>query len=144
MVPAHFVVLEELPLTANGKLDRKALPVPEKAQGQTDSYLPPRNATEQALCEVLQEILKVEQVGIQDNFFSLGGDSILSIRVVAALKRKDILIDIKDVFQLQTVERLAARVMDNAYLLISKMSDSAGEQKEKLISEGKEIEEGVL
>src|SRR5688572_3568469 len=107
MVPAWIALLEALPLTANGKVDRKALPAPEEEDGPTALYVGPRNAIEQAMCEVWQETLKVEQVGIRDNFFSLGGDSILSIRVVGTLKNRGILVEIKDIFQHQTIEQLA-------------------------------------
>jgi len=107
MAPARIVLLEELPLTANGKVDRKALPALEGEDRLSALYVAPRNAIEQAMCEVWQEALKAEQVGIRDNFFSLGGDSILSIRVVGMLKSRGIKVEIKDIFQHQTIERLA-------------------------------------
>ncbi len=107
MVPTRIVVLEQLPLTPNGKVDRKALPVPEEVEREKYGYVEPRDETEEALCEVWQEVLKVEQVGIHDNFFSLGGDSILAIRVVSMLKSRGVKLDIKDIFQHQTVEQLA-------------------------------------
>ncbi len=121
MVPAHFVLLDQLPLTANGKVDRKALPAPDAGDVEA-AYLAPRNETEQALCEVWQEVLKVDRVGVQDNFFSLGGDSILSIRVVSLLKSRGIPLDVKDIFQHQTVEQLAMQAGQAA----------AGEQAEPL------------
>ncbi len=108
MVPGQYVLLEKLPLTANGKVDRKALPAPEGGAGQEAVYVAPRNAVEQALCEIWQEVLKREQVGVEDNFFSLGGDSILSIRVVSMLKSRGITLSIKDIFQNQTIDQLAA------------------------------------
>ncbi len=108
MVPGQYVLLEKLPLTANGKVDRKALPAPEGGAGQETMYVAPRNAVEHALCEIWQEVLKREQVGVEDNFFSLGGDSILSIRVVSMLKSRGITLSIKDIFQNQTIDQLAA------------------------------------
>ena len=108
MVPTEFVLLAELPLTPNGKVDRKALPAPA-GESQQAEYVAPRNAVEQALCEVWQEVLKRERVGIEDNFFSLGGDSILSIRVVALLKSRGIALGINDIFQHQTIALLAAQ-----------------------------------
>jgi amino acid adenylation domain-containing protein len=108
MEPAHFLVLGEMPLTANGKVDRKALPAPEIGDMERSGYVEPRNETEEAMREVWQEVLKLERVGVQDNFFSLGGDSILSIRVVSMLKSRGIRLDIKDIFQHQTIEHLAA------------------------------------
>jgi len=110
MVPAHFVVLDEMPLTPNGKLDRKALPAPDAEDVQTGLYVEPSNATEQAMCEVWQEVLKLDRVGVEENFFSLGGDSILSIQVVSMLKSRDIVVDIKDIFKHQTIAQLAAQI----------------------------------
>ncbi len=107
MVPSAFVLMEELPLTPNGKLDRKALPAPEAGQAEAAQHVAPRNATEEAICEVWREVLKYERVGVEDNFFSLGGDSILSIRVVSLLKRRGLSIEVKDIFQNQTVAQLA-------------------------------------
>src|SRR6185436_13749181 len=107
MAPARIVLLEALPLTANGKVDRKALPAPEGEDGTAALYVGPRNTIEQAMCEIWQEVLDRYPVGVQDNFFSLGGDSILSIRVVAMLKGRGILVEIKDIFQHQTIEQLS-------------------------------------
>src|SRR6185436_1598029 len=109
MVPAHFVLLVQLPLTPNGKVDRKALPAPDAGDAYAAPYLAPRNDVEWAICEVWQEVLGVEQVGIEDNFFNLGGDSILSIRVVSLLKSRGLAIEIRDIFQHQTVGQLAAQ-----------------------------------
>ncbi|PSL78526.1 hypothetical protein C7T35_42455, partial [Variovorax sp. WS11] len=77
MVPAVILVLDTLPLNANGKIDRKALPAVE-AQGQ-ETYEAPEGEIEQALAEVWQQVLGVERAGRHDNFFELGGDSILSL-----------------------------------------------------------------
>ena len=107
MVPSAFVMLDELPLTPNGKVDRKALPAPDEGEGEMRAYVAARNEVEQALCDVWQEVLRRELIGVHDNFFSLGGDSILSIRVVSQLKSRGIVLDIKDIFQHQTIEQLA-------------------------------------
>lgn len=80
MVPSQLMVLAQFPLSANGKLDRKALPEPER---ETVAYEAPVGETEQALALLWQELLGVARVGRQDNFFALGGDSIQSLRVVA-------------------------------------------------------------
>ncbi|HTQ81129.1 MAG TPA: amino acid adenylation domain-containing protein, partial [Thermoanaerobaculia bacterium] len=85
MVPAVFVVLDALPITPNGKVDRRALPAPEWAP--TAAYQPPRDAVEETLAAIWSEVLKVERVGIDDNFFELGGDSILSIQVISRAAR---------------------------------------------------------
>jgi acyl-coenzyme A synthetase/AMP-(fatty) acid ligase/aryl carrier-like protein len=90
MVPSSIVVLERLPLTPNGKLDRGALPAPEALPGR--GYRAPRNAMETLLCGLYAELLGVERVGIDDNFFALGGDSIVSIQLVSRARRAGLLI----------------------------------------------------
>src|SRR5439155_26873185 len=81
MVPAAFVVLDRLPLTPNGKLDRRALPEPA---AQRKSYRAPRTYEEETLCRIVGEVLSLkEQVGLDDHFFHLGGDSIISIQLVS-------------------------------------------------------------
>ena len=82
------------------------IPVP-RPWGERSEYDAYKNTIEQAMCEVWQEVLDRDQVGVRDNFFSLGGDSILSIRVVGMLKGRGILVEIKDIFQHQTIEQLA-------------------------------------
>jgi alpha-ketoglutarate-dependent taurine dioxygenase len=82
MVPAHVLFLEQLPLTTNGKLDRKALPAPDAGQLQ-QQYIAPQTALEQGMAAIWQEVLGIEQVGLSDNFFELGGHSLLATQVVA-------------------------------------------------------------
>jgi acyl-CoA synthetase (AMP-forming)/AMP-acid ligase II/acyl carrier protein len=87
MTPAHFVFVDALRLTANGKLDRKALPAPQNVREERGRpFNPPRNATEQAIAEVWQAVLRVDRVGIDDHFFELGGNSLLLMRVHGRLK----------------------------------------------------------
>ena len=76
MVPSAFVQVEQIPLTSNGKVDRRALPRPE-ANASRGGYVAPRTQVENVLCEIWSEVLGVERVGVEDNFFELGGDSIL-------------------------------------------------------------------
>ncbi|MFK3774284.1 amino acid adenylation domain-containing protein [Pseudomonas sp. NPDC089406] len=105
MVPGHWQFLEALPLNANGKLDRPALPLPELARGEHQA---PRSVAEVALARIWAELLKCEQVGLQDNFFELGGDSIISLQVVSRARQAGLLIKSKDLFQYQTLQAVAA------------------------------------
>ncbi len=117
MVPAHLMVLERFPLTANGKLDRRALPQPDLAAAQND-YQAPRNPVEQSLAEVWQSVLGVPRIGIDDNFFSLGGDSILSIQVVSRARQAGVHFSAKDLFLHQTVRTLATAAKQSQRLSI--------------------------
>ncbi|MFD7032575.1 amino acid adenylation domain-containing protein [Streptomyces sp. NPDC059917] len=107
LVPSAVVALAALPVTVNGKLDRAALPAPVIA-GRAASR-PPRGAREEALCTVFTEVLGVERVGADDDFFALGGDSIVSIRLVARARKEGLLLSPRDVFELRTPARLATR-----------------------------------
>ncbi len=110
MVPAAFVVLDALPLTGNGKLDRRALPTPEETRAAVaaGSYAAPETAAEAWLAEVWREVLGVDRVGIDDNYFALGGDSIRSVRVVAAARQRGLSLSIALIYRHQTVRGLAA------------------------------------
>ena len=105
MVPSAFVVLERLPLTPNGKLDRRALPAPDLTPAVRQA---PRTPHEEVLCGLYAEMLGVEQVGIDDSFFALGGDSILSIQLVSRARQAGLVITPRAVFEHQTVAALAA------------------------------------
>jgi amino acid adenylation domain-containing protein/non-ribosomal peptide synthase protein (TIGR01720 family) len=107
MVPTHLMLLEAMPLTANGKLDRRALPMPDVTLNR-QSYVAPSNQLEQTLAGIWCEVLGVAQVGLNDNFFELGGDSILSIQVVSRARQAGIHFSPRDLFQHQTVQTLAA------------------------------------
>ncbi|PQZ90943.1 MULTISPECIES: non-ribosomal peptide synthetase [Pseudomonas] len=106
MVPAHLIVLDSMPLTANGKLDRRALPQPDP-EANRQQYVAPRNEREQTLAAIWAAVLNVQQVGLDDNFFELGGDSILSIQVVSRARQAGLHFSPRDLFQHQTVQTLA-------------------------------------
>ncbi|WAC90406.1 amino acid adenylation domain-containing protein [Mycobacterium sp. Aquia_213] len=104
MVPAAVVVVAALPLTVNGKLDTRALPAPEYRDAE---YRAPSNAVEEILTAIYAEVLGLERVGIDDSFFDLGGDSILSMRIVARARAAGVLCRPRDIFVEQTVAGLA-------------------------------------
>ncbi len=107
MVPTHLVLLEAMPLTPNGKLDRKALPAPDVSLAQQD-YLAPQTEMEQQLATIWADVLKVERVGITDNFFELGGHSLLATQVVTrAQKRLQRNVPLRAMFEFNTVQALA-------------------------------------
>ena len=109
MVPTTFMVLPALPLTPNGKLDRKALPSPDDVETAGPAvYEEPKTETEKAIAEVWQEVLRIERVGLTDNFFDLGGHSLLAVRVHDALVEcLDDPPSLIDLFQYPTVSGLA-------------------------------------
>ncbi|MDI1443592.1 non-ribosomal peptide synthase/polyketide synthase [Polyangium sp. 6x1] len=108
MVPSAFVRLAALPLNPSGKVDRKALPAPEMTRGAVEtSYVAPRTETERALAELWSQVLQISPVGTHDNFFTLGGDSILAIQVVGRAKRAGLHLTVRDLFAHQTVAELA-------------------------------------
>ncbi|TQC50217.1 amino acid adenylation domain-containing protein [Rhodococcus sp. WS4] len=109
MVPSAFVILDRFPLTPNGKLDRRALPEPDL--GAAGENVAPRTAAEEKLCALMAAVLGVESVGVTDDFFALGGDSIVAIQLVNHARREGLSISPREIFQLRTAEALA-RVQD--------------------------------
>ena len=105
MVPAALVQLERMPLSANGKIDRKALPAPE---GRPDiaPYEEPRDEVERTLARIWREVLRLDRVGIHDNFFELGGDSIQSIRIVGRAAQAGVTLTVRQMFEHQTIAQL--------------------------------------
>ncbi len=111
MVPAQLIILDRLPLNPNGKLDRRALPTPDMTM--TREYVAPESDLQRALAQVWSEVLNVPAVGLDHNFFELGGDSILSIQVVSRARQRGMNFKAKDLFQYQTVRSLASVVKEN-------------------------------
>ncbi|MCA2866528.1 MAG: amino acid adenylation domain-containing protein [Microcystis sp. M058S1] len=108
MVPNAFVILDALPLTANGKIDRRALPPSESSSEPSEKYVAPRNPIEDILVNVWSEILKVEKVGINDNFFELGGHSLLATKLVAQIRdHLKIELPLRQLFNTATLAELA-------------------------------------
>jgi amino acid adenylation domain-containing protein len=113
MVPGIFIVLEALPVSANGKIDRKALPKPDINQLRAESYKAPQTELEKSLCDIWQKVLGVERVGCGDNFFRLGGHSLSATRLVAMINQQfDISLPLKAVFESQSLEALGKAISE--------------------------------
>ena len=111
MVPMGLVLLDELPLTTSGKLDRRALPVPTDDAYRRAAYLAPSTEAETALATMFTEVLGVERVGINDNFFELGGHSLLAMRLIARIRRHfDVELTLMELFDGPTISQIAAHV----------------------------------
>ncbi|TLP56039.1 amino acid adenylation domain-containing protein, partial [Pseudomonas mosselii] len=124
MVPAFLMLLARLPLSPNGKLDRKALPTLDASLSQ-QAYVAPQTALQERLAQIWQDVLTLERVGVTDNFFEVGGDSIVSIQVVSRARQAGILFTPKALFEHQTIEALA-QVVTVAELAQAQQTAAAG------------------
>ncbi|HEU4768923.1 MAG TPA: amino acid adenylation domain-containing protein, partial [Pyrinomonadaceae bacterium] len=114
MLPSAFVLLESLPLTAHGKVDRKNLPAPDQARATTDEYTAPRTSVEMQLAAIWEEVLGVERVGINDNFFELGGHSLLATRLTARIRESfSVDVSLRRLFEQPTIARLAVAIEES-------------------------------
>ena len=138
MIPNAFVFLDSLPLTASGKVDRRALPAPDRSRPElVEAYLAPRNQTEELLTKIWTEVLKLERIGIHDNFFDLGGHSLLATRVVSRI-REIFRIDLalRALFEMPTVASLSKHIETIL---------CAGDEHQRAIQDGVEqTEETIL
>ena len=115
MVPSAFVSLDKLPLTPNGKVDRKALPAPHDRPELGTAYEAPRDETEALLAKMWSEVLRIDRVGVQDNFFGLGGDSLLAVDVLARVNDQfDLGITVAVLFENQTIRSFVTALKDPA------------------------------
>jgi amino acid adenylation domain-containing protein len=125
MVPQNYVELETFPLTPAGKIDRKSMPLPDDVSGgAAESYIPPENPTEKEIVQIWQDVLKIERVGIMDNFFKIGGHSLLGMQVVNRLrKRYSINLSVAAIFNAPTVEQMG-RLIENKLSEMSMLEKS--------------------
>jgi len=135
MVPQHFVVLDSIPLSPNGKADRRALPEPKIDRIDDTSYVAPRNKTEQGIADIWKDLLKINRVGVNDSFFDLGGHSLLLVKMHRRLKADFAgRLTIVDLFQYPTVAALAAFMNheSNAVISLEKTRAIASKQRASL------------
>jgi len=127
MVPAAFVLLEEMPLTPNGKIDRRALPAPDRTRPEMEEeYVAPRNAVEEVVCGIWAEVLDVEEVGVCDDFFVLGGHSLKATQVISRVREAfQIELPLRSFFEQSTVAGLAAMILEdpNQRLRVGKIAE---------------------
>ncbi len=110
MVPAHYVKLDKMPLTPNGKIDRRALPEPEPLSGYESRYEAPCNSIEEIIYGIWHKILGIERIGVEDDFFELGGDSLLAVRVVVEMEKNSLPVGLHDIFRYKTIRELSCFV----------------------------------
>lgn len=125
MIPVQFIHLKELPINANGKIDRKALPMPDNIRRAVDTeFEPPRDEIDEIIQEVWSTVLQVEQVGIQDNFLEIGGDSLRGIRIVSRLNDEfELELPVNLLFRHPTVASLSEYIQEHMRELLSQMEE---------------------
>ena len=111
MVPTRFMALDAMPLTPNGKVDRKALPKPDTAKQFAANYVAPTTDLEQQIVDIWAQVFNLERIGIHDNFFELGGYSLLAIQIVSRLRKQlQVEVLLPHLFEVPTVADLARRI----------------------------------
>ncbi|PQP84731.1 non-ribosomal peptide synthetase [Paenibacillus sp. PCH8] len=129
MIPSYFVQLERMPLTSNGKVDRKSLPEPQGGLQTGVEYVAPRNRTESQLVEIWEEVLGYSGIGILDNFFELGGHSLRATNLVSKIRKEmNVELPLRDVFRYMTVESMAgviANLEETQHISIPKAEEKA-------------------
>jgi len=108
MVPSVYVFMDSLPITANGKVDKKKLPEPQETDLQSETFVAPRSASEKKLCVLWQDILQLDKIGIHDNFFALGGHSLLATRLISLIRESfAVELPLRSLFEFSTVAELS-------------------------------------
>lgn len=146
MIPLAFVSMDEMPLTPSGKIDRKALPVPEHLRPDVGAdYVPPRTKTEERLVEIMSSVLRVDKVGIYDNFFDLGGHSMLGTQIIAQVQEEfQVELPLRALFENPTVagmavaiaeEQTAGQSEEDLEAMLSELENLSDEEVKKLLKE---------
>jgi amino acid adenylation domain-containing protein len=154
MVPSAYMILDELPLTPSGKINRPALPEPGRARrGQESTFISPRNVIEEVLAGIFSEVLKVEPVGVHDNFFNLGGHSILATQLVSRLRKTfQVSLPLRQFFESPTVAAISQTLVageikpgqtERVATLIKKVENLSTEDLEELVGEKGEASKGT-
>ncbi|MCY1021700.1 non-ribosomal peptide synthetase [Pyxidicoccus sp. MSG2] len=144
MVPHAFVVLDALPRSAAGKIDRRALPAPDRMRPELDSgYEAPGTATEKKLAALIAGVLELDRVGVRDNFFELGGDSILAVQVASRARSAGLPFEVRQLFHHQCVAELAALIDREAAPAVGALAlpPAANEVRERLLAARPELED---
>ena len=114
MLPSMVIEMESFPITSNGKLNRKALPEAEGDEFGLSSYVAPGNEMEESLASIWKEVLELDKVGVHDNFFRIGGDSIMAIRLISKINKKsDVVITIAQLYEFNTIAGLVDQILNN-------------------------------
>jgi len=144
MVPSIFVTLKQLPLTAHGKVDRRRLPAPDRSRPELEQeYVAPSTPVEQVLAAIWTEVLGIEQIGVHDSFFALGGDSIRSVRIVALARERGLDFSVQQLFQFQTIAEMARELERAAGLAEPGGAEEAGRDDEEEMARLLEELEGI-
>lgn len=138
MIPSTFMILDSLPLNSNGKVDRHALPVPDERKPEdTQNFVAPRNSIERQVADIWAELLRVEQVGVHDDFFGLGGDSLLAIKLISRLRAEfQLEVPVRDLFEMTTVARQAELIATMRWVAQNGRLGDSGEPSKARLVEG--------
>jgi len=129
MIPSAFVFLESFPLTVSGKVDRKALPMPQMGGLEKQEYIEPRNQTELVLSKIWMDVLGIRRVSRGDNFFDIGGNSLSAIRVMARIQDEfEIAMPVRRIFEFSCLSELAVQV--DLARIYQKQNSGSQEQKD--------------
>jgi amino acid adenylation domain-containing protein len=134
MVPAEFVAIPSVPVTANGKLDRAALPAPNGSRPHTESYVEPRTAVEEELVKILAPLLKIERVGVNDNFFLLGGHSLLGTQLIARISESfGVELTLLKLFDHPTVAEMSSEIEELILLKVDSSEAFSGDRNRSVV-----------